>query len=551
MRNRKESGGLVVKAISGTYVVLLGWDVAKANEAGLLGIAIQRTDETENETYWLRGMKIFPDAKPLPPGGTASSLEQPFQSFQWADYSAKPGRKYTYTLTAMYGSPGALTPGASVTILIETEPEDSGVHSVYFNRGAIASQEYARRFQDRAPNEVGQAAYDWLSRGLFEAITGFIAKATDGTFGIRVAMYEFQWAGVLQALKSAADRGANVQVVYDAINNAKEDPVRRNDEAIDGANIRALCRGFTNGRIMHNKFIVLLKDEKPVEVLTGSTNWTENGIFGHLNCAHVVSDPAVSRAYLDYWTQLSENPDTAVMRSWDDDNAPAPSNPPEDGVSKVFSPQKGVATLQRYSQIAGSANGALFMTFAFGMNQDFLKLYKQDGEVLRFALMDKEGAGRNLDQAKQDIESLRAVKSTVVAIGQNVTLNRFDRWLKERDGLPSGEFVRWVHTKFMLVDPLSDDPIVVTGSGNFSADSVESNHENMLVIRGSQRVADIYLTEFMRQFSSYAFRDAVFDAISAGNKEFQPQFLATDSMWINRYSESGSAGALRRAYFSK
>ncbi|WP_374954904.1 phospholipase D-like domain-containing protein [Paraburkholderia sp. BL21I4N1] len=138
-----------------------------------------------------------------------------------------------------------------------------------------------------------------------------------------------------------------------------------------------------------------------------------------------------------------------------------------------------------------------------------------------------------------------------MAIGQNITLNSFDRWLKERDGLAPGEHVRWVHTKFMLVDPLSDDPIVITGSANFSDASIETNHENMLVIRGNTRVADIYLGEFMRQFSSYAFRDAAYDAQHGGQAaDFKPQDLATDASWINRYKQAGSSGALRKTYFS-
>ena len=68
--------------------------------------------------------------------------------------------------------------------------------------------------------------------------------------------------------------------------------------------------------------------------------------------------------------------------------------------------------------------------------------------------------------------------------------------------MPASKYVKWVHTKFMLVDPLSDDPIVITGSANFSGASIKTNHENMLVIRGDTRVADIYLGEFMRQFSA-------------------------------------------------
>jgi phosphatidylserine/phosphatidylglycerophosphate/cardiolipin synthase-like enzyme len=47
---------------------------------------------------------------------------------------------------------------------------------------------------------------------------------------------------------------------------------------------------------------------------------------------------------------------------------------------------------------------------------------------------------------------------------------------------------------------LSDAPIVLTGSANFSANSIQNNDENSLLIKGDKRVADIYLSEFDRLF---------------------------------------------------
>ena len=551
MRKQVKGNGLILQAVAGTYVVTLGWDISQESvKAGLLGFAIQRVDHTENETYFMRGMKTFPDTSPkLPPGGNASSHDQPFQSFQWADYAAKPEHSYTYIIIPMHGAPGALTDGPSLSVDVTTEPEWDGTHSVFFNRGAIASQEYARRFQDKRPSVVGQAAYDWLSRGLIEAIVSFIGKATGSGFSLRIAIYEFQWATVLDAVKAAAGRGVEVKVLFDAIENAKEDPVHPNEEAIATAGIDDACQGITEGKIMHNKFIVLLQDGKPVEVLTGSTNYTENGLFGHLNCAHIVNDADVAQTYLDYWTELQKNQALADLRPWNDDKTPAPPNPPDPGTQEVFSPQKGTATLGRYGEISKGAQKALFMTFAFGMNKTFVPIYLQEDGVLRFALMDKEGTGKGIEQAKETIAKIRSLKNAVVAVGQNITLNEFDRWLREISGVQAKENVRWVHTKFMLVDPLSSDPVVITGSANFSDASVNTNHENMLVIRGDTRVADIYLGEFMRQFSSYAFRDA---AAAKGDDaaNFRPQDLLTDNSWIKRYEGAGTSGALRRAYFS-
>ena len=554
MRTKKQANGLAAQAVAGTHVVILGWDITDGSVAKtLLGFAIQRFDITENETYWLRGMKTFPNTvPPLEPGGNASSHEQPIQSFQWGDYTAKPEHQYQYTIIPMYGKLGALTDGKPITLDVTTETEWGVPHSVFFNRGAIASQEYARRFQNKKPSEVGDAAYTWLSRGLFESLIAFIQKAKDQHFALRGAIYEFQWPDVLDELKRANGRGADVQFIYDAIKNAKSDPVDKNETAIATAKIKGLCTGFRNGKLMHNKFIVLLKNDKPIAVWSGSTNITENGIFGHLNCGHAIEDPNIASDYLAYWTELQGDPGTAAIKTWTDQNTPAPANPPPVGIKEVFSPQTGLTTLNQYGDIANRAKRGLFMTFAFGMNNVFQKVYGQNDGVLRFSLMEKEGNGAGLAQGKIDIARIRKLPNVLVAIGHNIMLNAFDRWLKEASSAVAKANVHWVHTKFMLVDPLSADPIVISGSANFSGASTDTNEENMLVIRGDTRVADIYFGEFMRSFAHYAFREAVFihQQSGAAADDWKPQFLATDASWMKSYMVPGSPGELKRKYFS-
>ena len=554
MRTKKQEHGLQVQAIAGTHVVLLGWDIVDAQlKKGLLGFAIQRTDHTESESYWLRGMKTFPDTKPpLGPGGDASTHEQPIQSWQWADYTAKPVHDYSYMIVPMYGESGALTDGDAVTVDVKTEVESGTPHSIFFNRGAVASQEYARRFQNKPPNVVGDAAYEWLSRGLLEAIQSFIQRAKDGGYRLRAAIYEFQWPAILDELKAAKDRGVDVEIVYDAIQNSAMDPVKKNNDAIAAAKIKELCAGFENGKLMHNKFIVLMKGDAAIAVWTGSTNITENGIFGHLNVGHAVVDPIVAKRYLDFWNQLQKDPGPDAMRAWIDEATPTPPNPPNVGIDEVYSPQTGLQTLDRYGEIADRAKTGLFMTFAFGMNKVFENVYEQNDDVLRFALMEKEGNGKGLVQGKIDIARIRQLPNVLIAIGHNIALNAFDRWLKEASSTVANANVRWVHTKFMLVDPLGDDPIVITGSANFSGASTNTNEENMLLIRGDKRVADIYLGEFMRSFAHYAFREAVYNHAQAGNKadDWKPQFLATDDSWVTSYFKAGSAGDRKRRYFS-
>ena len=106
---RKSSGLVTVRAISGTHVIFLAFSMKESDAKGLMGFAIQRTDLTDDETIWLRGNKTFASIRPSTGIEDASSHEHPFQAFQWADYSAKPGYRYRYRVIPMYGKAGALT----------------------------------------------------------------------------------------------------------------------------------------------------------------------------------------------------------------------------------------------------------------------------------------------------------------------------------------------------------------------------------------------------------------------------------------------------------
>lgn len=555
MRRRERRDGVTVNAIAGAHVVTLGFDLSPKWRSKCLGFAIQREDLTEEERYWLRGMKTFPSTNPgLGPGGTVSSREHPFQTFQWADYSAKPSHRYVYTVIPLLGSPSDLREGVRVTVAVETEPELGVPHSMFFNRGSVATQEYARQFKNLAPDQLkGEqqaAAYSWLSRGLEEAMVAFIGRAADEGWGLHGAIYELRWPQVMRALRDAARRGAKISVLY----HGKDDETgEANTEAIGEARIKGLCKPRTNGYLMHNKFLVLTKEEEPLAVWTGSTNVTLNGIFGHMNCGHIVEDATVASDYLEYWHELCEDQENKVERAWMDLNNPRPpqKGDPDQPITAVFSPHNGEAVLDWYRDIAASAEEAMMMSFAFGMDERFKDVYRQDDQVLRYALMNKAGAGRGerLKEEERAVQEIRNRPNVVIAIGNRIETNEFDRWLAELDQI-TNTHVAWVHTKFMLVDPLGDHPVVITGSANWSDESTKKNTENMLVIRGDKRVADIYLGEFLRVHSHYAFREAI-SWVGESSLEWQPQNLIEDAGWQADYFDDGQERYWKRRYFAR
>ncbi|MES2950094.1 MAG: phospholipase D-like domain-containing protein [Pseudomonadota bacterium] len=171
------------------------------------------------------------------------------------------------------------------------------------------------------------------------------------------------------------------------------------------------------------------------------------------------------------------------------------------------------------------------MAFAFGMHPLFQSVYRRDDNVLRMGLL--ETTTRSPSTAVQDAQDIKAIRqrpNVVVAIGNRITTNSFDRWLKELAQVHDEQVhVHWIHTKYMLIDPLGKNPVLVTGSANFSKASTDTNDENMLVIQGNKRIADIYFGEYMRLYNHYAFREAVNRALDQKKvdqaSDWKPQYL--------------------------
>lgn len=556
MRVQRTSDGLTVQAIGGSHVVLMGWDFPENKCDGLAGFGLHRTDHEAEEAFWLQGIKTFEVTDPgLPPGSLHSTRRHPIQSFMWSDYSAKPGRNYSYRIVALKGDPEDLEIVADTKVTVRTEAPEDGLNDVHFNRGAAASQEFARRFGNKRPKDIGLPAWTWLSRGLFEAMKAFVEAAGPGD-ALRICAYEFHYRPFLDVLKQAVDRGVDVKIIYDAKDNPNKNtgivfPRDKNREAVAAAGLTSLCNERTalKSAICHNKFMVRIAGGRPISVWSGGTNFSKGGIFGQSNVGEVAEHADIAEKYAAYWNLLAADPTGRDLRPDVDALTPTPAGLPPEGTSVIFSPRGSLDALDWYAERARTATGGLFMTFAFGMNDIFKEVYRNCDAPLRFALMEKKvrpmKAGPKKDAEIDAIKKLRFMDENLFAIGSHFRTTKFDTWVAERlTGLNS--HVRYIHNKFMLIDPLSDNPIIIGGSANFSSASTKKNDENMLVVRGNQRVADIYLGEFMRLYSHHAFREY---ANKRGSTVPKFNHLRTDEWWKGYFGKSNRSR--RRAYFAK
>jgi phosphatidylserine/phosphatidylglycerophosphate/cardiolipin synthase-like enzyme len=548
MRQHVGDATFGTQAIIGSYVVLFGMTVNEKELAGFRGFAIERTDHTENEHYFLKNMLCFEQneisAVDMP---LYSCFENPIQAFLWGDYTAKPLHEYTYKIHAMYGSAKNLKPRWALTFdkVTTAGPGGAGEHEVYFNRGVAASQAYVRKFGYASPAD-DEAAMVWLSRGLHEALLAFINSAKGERYALHASVYEFQYPDVLDAFKAAAKAGAEVNIVYDAV--AKKPTKAANVRAIKAARITRLTIPRTNTKyIAHNKFIVLSMDGKPMEVWTGSTNMTEGGIFGHSNVGHRVRDPELAQQYFQYWQALAADPDAPTLKDWTEEHSPLPGNrwPP---LTPIFSPRPTTEAMDVYAarfdvkpRDADDHDHACFFTAPFGVDKRLRAVMEKRRPYLRYII---EDTGRN------GVEVTIRNPNNRITVGAFVPKGGYARWWKRERLTGFNKHATYIHTKYMIIDPLRASSTLITGSANFSDASINRNDENAVLIVDNDEVNDLYLTEFMRLFTHFAFRAAV-KKNEQNDKTADVIYLQDNDRWYRRFYRAGAPECLERLYFSQ
>jgi phosphatidylserine/phosphatidylglycerophosphate/cardiolipin synthase-like enzyme len=472
------------------------------------------------------------------------------QTFYWGDYTAEPGHDYSYRLVPRYGTPAALEDRAGVeaTVAVSTSDPSQGVHGVYFNRGVAASQAYAVEFgapPDQLPSDKRREALAWLSRGLFEAILAYIGQASGAGLALRAAVYEFTQPDVLAAFKAAHESGADVQIVYHALD---DDEGNANRAAIAAAGLPAsMLKPRRHATIAHDKFIVLCDKHGrtlvPVSVWTGSTNLSEGGIFGHSNVGHEVRDAAVAARFLAFWRELHRDPELDPLRDWVSEHSPYSPGEGGAGIETVFSPRHGLGPLDDYAKRFGEAGVAAYITGPFGLNTLFeTALTTYTGDALHYVL---------LDQVDNNQAAWSRSHRVFVAVGSEGGPDELSRWAAEHlTGFNA--HVPYLHTKILLLDPTTETPTVISGSANFSPASTNENDENMLIVGNDLDVADVYLTEYARIFNHFYARwwASQLGHGQGGADAETHSYLDETPAWQDAYFAAGNPKPLQRQLYS-
>lgn len=234
-------------------------------------------------------------------------------------------------------------------------------------------------------------------------------------------------------------------------------------------------------------------------------------------------------------------------------------------LTPIFCARDDLAMLFWYGNRIIDARDLAMFTVAFTVSPVLIPLLARKRDCLRMLVMESRPPKEFIAAFTKDGRDPMLTTSYGAVLGKKkivVTLPNGKRSTKTIDieDFPLGEWF-WreehtresgnifsIHTKYLMIDPLSDDPLICTGSANFSKNSLQNNDENMVLIRGDTRVADIYLTEFLRLHEHFYFRDAA-NSLAGKGKDAEGSFLEETKDWTANDFLPGSYLNSRREMF--
>lgn len=571
-----------VRAYPAPAMILLAMDWSEGSQKqDFLGFAIKRTPgfrDPSTRKYapysWLLNRINFkgparPDEPDYP------SNEAPIQKFMWWDArigdedreAAEAGNpaSFHYEIWPVTGSPTRtkLLEAAKAEIDVVLPGQREKGIGTWFNRAVLSSQGFLRKLgamglspNDRPSDEQQTELRRWLANGLEKVIPDFLKSSQE----VAGAIYHLtDWLFTIPAL-DAFSREHRLALVYDArlakVDGESHSPNERAVEELDDT-VEFFPRDKAN--IMHNKFLVAGKDlnasrPKPLKVVMGSANYTPGGLSTQANLMHTFDSAALAHIYLERFKLLKDNPklsELAPRARWS-----RPITVGDAGVRAFFSPEPkdSRASIDTIVEAIHRAKSSVLFCLFTPTDEELRDACFMAGDngKMMFGLVNRISKPK----IESDSDDLRADRLAALEL--------YHRSRNERDVIGAGRFSnRWtpdgfaselivfpgekpprfppviIHHKFVVIDAETDQPLIYSGSANMSKNSLYKNDENLLEIRGSTRLASIYLAEFLRLYEHYRARAVLFSE-SDSRPADRKVSLKPNSEWAEKYYKPGT-----------
>ncbi len=321
----------------------------------------------------------------------------------------------------------------------------------------------------------------YLPETIDDTLISYINRAK---YTIDFTIYNFNNSGISnisEALKAAANRGVRVRVIGCGTT------ANLGIDELIGSAVNVLIGPDDSQRtgIMHNKFIVFdAQSEDPDEPLvwTGSTNFTNGQINLDANNVIIVQDQSLARSYQiefeEMWGSHGAEPDAAnaLFGSTKRNNTPHEFIINGKRVECYFSPTGGV-------------NGKIVQV----INSSDYDLSIATMLITRIVIADDIVDRKSAGVAVNMITNTEGNNNSTVNEILEASLTTHYTFDDVSPGI--------MHHKYMIIDQgaPSSDPMIFTGSHNWSAAADNDNDENTLIIHDAT-MANIYYQQFVKRF---------------------------------------------------
>jgi len=359
--------------------------------------------------------------------------------------------------------------GADSAVTLErtfaTQSLSSGQIKAYFNR-----------IPDVSYSTGTNAGY--LNHRIADTLAAYIDRTQ---YSLDIAIYNWDHSvdaiKIITAVNNAYTRGVKIRVIS------------------DGSTVNSGVNGLNNGipvlstpqgsdyTIMHNKFVIMdanvSNPNRPV-VWTGSTNFTEGQLDDDANNVIIFQDQSLARGYKmefdEMWGDSSQvsQPNMTISKfgQFKTDNTPHEYIIGGKRVESYFSPSDQVNT-QIINTIA-TADDDLYFAVMVITRSDLAYAIR---DRIQQQTLDAKGI---IDDAGTSATPYGILSPDM---GANLAVNGHN----------------WIfHHKYLIVDAsnTASDPIILTGSHNWSNGADQKNDENTVIVHDAS-ITNQYYQEFM------------------------------------------------------
>lgn len=542
--------GVSVRAYRGDAMTLLAFDLDESKTANFTGFSVRVTPGIR-KPYYLTNFLTYSPAilkkNNITSEAAHSTFFSPIQKFRWVHVPATFHQiqepfygVYKYEVTPRYMVNEILQPlnhSLTLAVSIEVGPYKSDDFQIGFTRGFVESQAYTNHFGNN--NKVRPNKTDLIFD--IKAKSGSVKRKKDGQEVLEDYTFEDQhiWLGwqararIMEFLDETLSDNTlaldvfafdlDEPVVSDRLIQLAEDGRLRllldNSKTHVGANAfedkfsalfngkakapSAIFRGHFQS-LAHSKIFIQKRKatNEAIKVLTGSTNFSTNGLYINANHVTIFNNGNVAALYAQVFDasfgadKMKNFPGTtfAIQEGRDFNESKIPE------MTIRFSPHTKEAATEFFAVISNRIDHAQTDVLFAVMKDDSASAILKAIKAVRDDRDDIFSYGIT-DTTKTVTLYKPHSKRGVRVAGKGGTRVLPPPFNKEAP-IPGIA----IHHKFVVVDFRGKDPVVYCGSSNLAFTPEQRNGDNLIEIRDPD-VVTAFAIEAIRLVDHFAFRD--------------------------------------------